>query len=86
VGGGGGDDEGLPGDGGVGAWALRWLVCYQKGRSITDLSLYLKGSLSGGGYAPLSNGSAPVDTGAERVVIDQSAGGESKFYRVEITR
>ena len=45
-----------------------------------------KGSLSGGAYLPLSNGSAPVDIGAERVVIDQSAGGAAKFYRVEITK
>ena len=45
-----------------------------------------KGSLSGGAYLPLSNGSAPVDVGAERVVIDQSASGAAKFYRVEITK
>jgi hypothetical protein len=43
-------------------------------------------ALSTGSYVPLANPSAPVDTGSQRTVNDLSAGGSSKFYRVEISK
>ena len=45
-----------------------------------------KPSLTTGSYLPLTNPSAPNDSGQERTITDLSATGATKFYRVEITK
>ena len=45
-----------------------------------------KPGLASGSYAPLTNPSAPSDSGPQRTITDLSASGAVKFYRVEITR
>ena len=53
------------------------------GRTYTVTS---RPALATGSYAPLTNPSAPSDAGPQRTVTDLSAGGATKFYRVEITK
>ena len=53
------------------------------GRTYTVTS---KPGLATGSYVPLTNPSAPSDTGQERTITDLSATGAAKFYRVEITK
>ena len=43
-------------------------------------------ALAAGSYVPLTNPSAPSDTGPQRTITDLNAGGAAKFYRVEITK
>ena len=45
-----------------------------------------KPGLASGSYVPLTNPSAPSDSGPQRTITDLSASGAVKFYRVEITR
>ena len=45
-----------------------------------------KPSLTTGSFAPLTNPSAPSDSGQQRTITDLSATGTPKFYRVEITK
>lgn len=54
----------------------------------TDRNYVVKASpdLSSGSFIPLTNPSAPSDSGQERTITDLSASGARKFYRVEITK
>ena len=45
-----------------------------------------KSALATGSYVPLTNPSAPSDSGPQRTITDLSAGGAAKFYRVEIAK
>ena len=45
-----------------------------------------KPALATGSYLPLTNPSAPSDSGQQRTITDLNATGTPKFYRVEITK
>ncbi len=45
-----------------------------------------KPAVDTGSYVPLTKPSAPSDNGQQRTITDLSAGGATKFYRVEITK